>query len=81
MGDCGIRDSKKLTFILRKMTSKRRKVLPAGGEAVFVNMKFLYLALNNNRFVVGKRTKLWYILSGTELYRNIIALAVQEKRI
>lgn len=62
------------------MTSKRQKVLPAGREAVFVNTKILHLSLNDNRFVVGKRTKLWYILSGTEPYRNIVALAVHDKR-
>jgi len=61
------------------MTSKRRKVLPAGGEAAVVYMNLFYLSVNDNRFVVGKRTKLWYIFSGTEPYHNI-TLAVQDNR-
>ena len=62
------------------MTLKRRKVLSPGREAAVVNVKILYLPVNDNRFVVGKRTKLWYVFSGTEPYRNIIALAVQDER-
>jgi len=60
------------------MTSERRKVLPAGGETTVVYMKLFYLSGNDNRFVVGKRTKLWYIFSGTEPY-TITSLLLQFK--
>ena len=62
------------------MTSGRRKVLPAGGETGVVYMKLFYLSVNDNRFVGGKRTKLWYIFSRKEPNHKIITLAVQDKR-
>lgn len=50
-----------------------------GREVVFVNMKILYFFLNDNCFVVGKRIKFWYILSGIELYCNIVVFVVYDK--